>query len=173
VAPPALESSMVVPLPDAAYRSPLPDEPLKIVSPKDQPVLCWTWERMTGDQTPKTMVITGPRLPIPAAMMNSGISQIQGTATVYIDGGKYLQLQSTDPRYGEALYYVDQQGVRYGVPDQKTASSLGLPSPKTAPWEIVRLLVEGPVLSQEAALLEHDTVTSTDSTPRKIPAGAS
>ena len=173
VAPPALESSTVIPLPDGVYRSPLPDEPLTIVSRHDEPVLCWTWERMTGDQTPKTMVITGPRLPLPASKMNSGISQIQGTATVYIDGGKYLQLQSLDPRYGEALYYVDQQGVRYGVPDQKTSASLGLPAPKTAPWEIVRLLVEGPVLSQEAALLEHDTVASTDSIPRKVPTGAS
>jgi hypothetical protein len=102
--------------------------------------------------------------------MNSGIKQIRGTATVFIDGGKYLSLQSPDPRYGESLYYVDPQGVRYGVPDAETAKALGLSSPKTAPWEVVRLLVEGPVLSRDAALLEHDTLPA-DPSPRKAPAG--
>ena len=102
--------------------------------------------------------------------MNSGIKQIHGTATVYIDGGKFVQLQSPDPRYGESLYYVDPQGVRYGLPDADTAKALGLPSPKTAPWEVVRLLVDGPVLSKDAALLEHDTLPA-DPSPRKVPAG--
>jgi hypothetical protein len=79
-------------------------------------------------------------------------------------------MQSPDPRYGESLYYVDPQGVRYGLPDQQTAGALGLTSPKPAPWEIVRLLVDGPVLSKEAALLEHDTLPA-DPSPRKLPAG--
>jgi hypothetical protein len=101
--------------------------------------------------------------------MALGIRQIQGSATIYTDGGKYLQLQSPDPRYGESLYYVDPEGVRYGIPDAQTAASLGLSSPKPAPWEIIRLLVDGPVLSKDAALLEHDTLPS-DPTPRKLPA---
>lgn len=56
------------------------------------------------------------------------------------------------------MYYIDPQGVRYGVPNAETAKSLGLSSPQNAPWEIVRLLVDGPVLSKDAALLEHDTL---------------
>lgn len=167
VAPPSLEPSIVVPLPDVVYPSPLPDAPIKVVNRQDEPVLCWTWRRTPGEQGPKTAVITGPRLPIPADAITAGISQIQGNATVYIDGGKYVQVASPDPRFGEALYYIDSQGVRYGVPDQKTAGSLGLSSPQLAPWEALRLLVEGPVLSQEAALLEHDTV-ATDTSPRKV-----
>jgi hypothetical protein len=43
-----------------------------------------------------------------------------------------------------------------------------LPSPKMAPWVIVRLLVDGPVLSKDAALLEHDTLPA-DPSPRKVP----
>jgi hypothetical protein len=82
-----------------------------------------------------------------------------------------VQVQSPDPRYGESLYYVDPQGVRYGLADQQTASSLGLPSPKTAPWAIIRQLVDGPVLSKDAALLEHDTLPA-DPTPRKIAGGS-
>ncbi len=123
-----------------------------------------------GDQAPKTTVLSGRHLPIPAVAMSTGIKQIQGTATVYIDGGKFVQLQSPDPRYGESMYYVDPEGVRYGVPNADSAKALGLSSPKTAPWEIVRLLVDGPVLSKDAALLEHETLPA-DPSPRKVPAG--
>lgn len=112
-----------------------------------------------------------PHLPIPPSAMDKGISQVRGTVTVYLDGGRYLQIQSPDPRYGESLYYVDPQGVRYGVPDQATAQTLGLTTPTTAPWWAVRLLVEGPVLSRQAALLEHDTLPA-DPNPRKLPAPA-
>jgi type VII secretion protein EccB len=169
VEPPAVVSSLVVRIPERIYPSPLPDEPIKIVSRPNEPVLCWTWERKPSEQSPRTTVITGRYLPIPPAAMSQGIKQIQGTATVYTDGGKYVQLQSPDPRYGESLYYVDPEGVRYGIPDGQTAAALGLSSPKPAPWEIVRLLVDGPVLSKDAALLEHDTLPA-DPSPRKLPA---
>jgi type VII secretion protein EccB len=171
VAPPAVVSSLVVRIPERVYTSPLPDEPIKIVYRPEDPTLCWTWERKAGEQGPKTMVLTGGHLPINPSAMGTGIKQVRGTATVYMDGGKYVQMQSPDPRYGESLYYVDPQGVRYGVPDPQTAAALGLKSPKSAPWSIVRMLVDGPVLSKEAALLEHDTLPA-DPTPGKLPAGA-
>ena len=169
--PPSLEPSIVVPLPDGTFASPLPDDPVTVLARQDEPTVCWTWERQPGVQAPRTAILTGRRLPIASGAATSGISQIQGTATVYIDGGKFITLQSPDPRFGEALYYIDPQGVRFGVPDEKTAGSLGLTAPKMAPWEVVRLLVDGPVLSQEAALLEHDTLASV-SDARKV-AGAS
>ncbi|PRC43229.1 type VII secretion protein EccB, partial [Mycobacterium sp. ITM-2017-0098] len=90
-----------------------------------------------------------------------------GDATVYIDGGQYIRLQSPDPRYGESLYYIDPQGVRYGLPDEETAAKLGLSAPRTAPWQVVSLLVDGPVLSQLAALVEHDTLPSNPN-PRRV-----
>ncbi|KZS58294.1 type VII secretion protein EccB [Mycobacterium kansasii] len=170
VAPPAVVPSLVVRIPERVYDSPLPAEQLNIMSRPDEPALCWMWERRAGDQSPKTTVLSGRHLPIPPSAMNSGIKQIQGTATVYIDGGKFVQLQSPDPRYGESMYYIDPEGVRYGVPNADSAKALGLGSPKTAPWEVVRLLVDGPVLSKDAALLEHETLPA-DPNPRKVPAG--
>jgi type VII secretion protein EccB len=172
VAIPSVVKSQVVRIPERDYPSPLPDEPIKIVSRPNEPSLCWTWERKTGEQSPKATVVTGSHLPIAVSAMSQGIKQIQGAATVYTDGGKYVQLQSPDPRYGESLYYVDPEGVRYGIPDGQTAAALGLSSPKPAPWEIVRLLVDGPVLSKDAALLEHDTLPA-DPSPRKVAPGAS
>ncbi|OBK26683.1 type VII secretion protein EccB [Mycobacterium asiaticum] len=170
VAPPAVVPSAVVQIPERVYASPLPDQPLKILSRPDEPTLCWSWERAAGDQAPKTTVLSGRHLPIDASLMNSGIKQIQGTATIYIDGGRFVQLQSPDPRYGESMYYVDPEGVRYGVPNADSAKALGLSSPNTAPWEIVRMLVDGPVLSKDAAMLEHETLPA-DPTPRKVPGG--
>ncbi|MGB1224752.1 MAG: type VII secretion protein EccB, partial [Mycobacterium sp.] len=79
------------------------------------------------------------------------------------------QVQSPDPRYGESLYYVDPQGVRYGIPNTETAAKLALNSPRTAPWQVVSLLIDGPVLSKEAALVEHDTLPA-DPNPRKVAA---
>jgi type VII secretion protein EccB len=171
VDPPSVVPSLVVRIPERVYPSPLPDDPLKIVYRPEDPTLCWTWERKAGEPTPRTTVLTGGHLPIAPSTMSTGIKQIQGTSTVYLNGGKYVQMQAPDPRYGESLYYVDPEGVRYGIPDAKTAASLGLTSPKTAPWEVIRLLVDGPVLAKEAALLEHDTLPA-DPDPRKLPAGA-
>jgi len=170
VAPPTLVPSLVVRLPEGVYPSPLPNEPPKILGRSDEPTLCWTWERRAGDQKPKTMVLAGRHLPIPSSVVNTGITQIRGTATVYLSGGKFVALQSPDSRYGESLYYVDPQGVRYGVPSADAAKALGLAAPKTAPWQIIRLLVDGPVLSKDAALLEHDTLPA-DPSPRQVPAG--
>ncbi|WP_343601679.1 type VII secretion protein EccB [Mycobacterium sp.] len=170
IAPPAVESSAVAKIPERVYASPLPDEPLRVLARQDSPTLCWSWVREAGDQSPTTTVLTGRHLPIPPAVMGMGIKQIAGAATVFIDGGKFVQLQSPDPEHGEALYYIDPQGVRYGLPDAETAKTLGLTSPKKAPWQIVRLLVDGPVLSKQGALLEHDTLPP-DPKPRKADSG--
>lgn len=170
IAPPSVESSVVAKVAEQVYTSPLPDNPLEIVLRSEDPALCWSWQREPGDQAPKTTVIAGRRLPIPATALNTGIDQIGGDATVYIGGGQYIRLQSPDPRYGESLYYIDPQGVRYGLPNEDTASKLGLFGPLTAPWQVVSLLIDGPVLSQPDALLEHDTLPA-DPNPRKVPGG--
>jgi type VII secretion protein EccB len=167
VTPPTVEASVVAKIAEHVFVSPLPDEPLDILLRDEMPTLCWAWQREPGDQAPQTTVIAGRHLPIPAAVMNNGIEQIGGDATVYIDGGQYIRLQSPDPRYGESLYYIDPQGVRYGLPNEETGGMLGLSGPVTAPWQVVGLLVDGPVLSKEAALIEHDTLPPNPN-PRKV-----
>lgn len=170
LSPPSVEASVVARIPEQVFASPLADAPLDILTREDSPTLCWAWQREPGDQAPTTTVIAGRHLPIPSSAMNSGIDQIGGDAIVYIDGGKYVRLQSPDPRYGESLYYIDPQGVRYGVPDEDTGNALGLSGPTTAPWQVVSMLVDGPVLTKAAALLEHDTLPA-DPNPRKVDDG--
>ncbi len=170
IAPPTVEPSMVAKVNERVYASPLPDRPLDVLLRADAPTVCWSWKREAGDQSPQTAVLSGRHLPIPAAAMRTGIDQIGRDATVFVDGGQYVRLQSPDPRYGESLYYIDPQGVRYGIPDEQTGTTLGLTAPKTAPWQVVSLLVDGPVLTKQAALLEHDTLPA-DPDPRKVPEG--
>ena len=62
--------------------------------------------------------------------------------------------------------------MRYGLPDEQTGGTIGLSAPVTAPWQVVSLLVDGPVLSKQAALLEHDTLPPNPN-PRKIDDGSS
>ena len=171
ISPPSVESSTVAKIPEQTFTSPLPATPLDVLLREDAPTLCWSWQREAGDQSPRTAVIAGRHLPIPAVAMKTGIDQIGGDATVFINGGQYVRLQSPDPRYGESLYYIDPQGVRYGIPNEDTAGLLGLTAPVTAPWQVVSLLVDGPVLSKQAALVEHDTLPP-DPAPRKVPEGA-
>lgn len=171
IEPPSLESSAVARVPEQVYDSPLPDVPMDVLARQELPTLCWAWQRVAGDQAPKMTVIAGRRLPLPASTLSTGIDQITGEATVYIDGGQYIRLQSPDPRHGENLYYIDPQGVRYGLPDEETAAKLGLSAPRNAPWQVVSLLVDGPVLSQQAALVEHDTLPPNPN-PRKVGADA-
>ena len=60
--------------------------------------------------------------------------------------------------------------IQYGVANDDAAKSLGLSGAVNAPWPVVGLLVEGPVLSKESALLEHDTLPA-DPNPRKVEDG--
>ncbi|ABK72695.1 type VII secretion protein EccB [Mycolicibacterium smegmatis] len=168
--PPAVEASVVAKIPEQVYVSPLPDQPLDVLLRQDSPVLCWSWQREPGDQAPKTTVIAGRRLPLPANAIGTGIDQIGGDSTVYIEGGQFVRLQSPDPRVGESMYYIDPQGVRYGIANDDAAKNLGLAGPVNAPWQVVGLLVDGPVLSKEAALIEHDTLPA-DPNPRKVASG--
>ena len=123
ISPPSVESSVVARIAEQVFVSPLPDKPLDVLLREDAPALCWSWERMPGDQAPKTTVIAGRHLPIASSALTTGIKQIGGNSTVFIDGGQFVRLQSPDPRYGESLYYIDPQGVRYGVPDEDTADA--------------------------------------------------
>ncbi|MCH9669789.1 MAG: type VII secretion protein EccB [Actinomycetia bacterium] len=172
ISPPLIEPSAVARVVERVYSSPLPDTAMDVLSRDEAPTLCWAWQREPGDHGPKTTVIVGRHLPLPASALDTGIRQINGDATVHITSGRYIQVQSPDPRYGESLYYVDPQGVRYGLPSPDTAARLGLASPQSAPWQVVRLLIDGPVLSTEAALIEHDTLPA-DPNPRKVTVGQS
>jgi hypothetical protein len=73
--------------------------------------------------------------------------------------GEYLQVtgNEADSSRTESLFYVNDSGVRIGIPDFETGGILGLgDSPSRAPWSVVTLLAPGPSLTRENALVAHD-----------------
>ena len=62
----------------------------------------------------------------------------------------------------ESLWWISDQGVRYGIELQEDSlKALGI-SPASAvqaPWPLIRLLAPGAPLSRADALTQHDTLT--------------
>ena len=127
VAPPAVVPSLVVRIPERVYHSPLPDEPLKMLSPAgraDAVLDVGAQSRRSGAEDHGAEPVGTCRYR--RRSMNAGIKQIHGHRNrLSSDGGKFVTLQSPDPRYGESLYYVDPQGVRYGLPDADDGEGAG------------------------------------------------
>jgi hypothetical protein len=66
----------------------------------------------------------------------------------------------------DGLFYITDNGIRYGIPDLATAQILGLgTTPHLAPWAIVGQLIPGPTLSQQTAEVSYDTLPTGGGTP--------
>ncbi|MGW5385227.1 type VII secretion protein EccB [Nocardia sp. NPDC003963] len=177
VPPDALDDVPVVArLPVADFPREIP----RIVDAEDGPVTCVTWSKSPGTAPAEKGAGEGPheratiglligtRLPIPdsAEPVRLATADSSGDRVdeVYLAPahGEYLQITGLDPgspRRG-SLFYVGDNGIRYGVPDPATATVLGLGStPRLAPWAIVGQLVPGPTLEPTAALMSHDSLT--------------
>jgi hypothetical protein len=78
------------------------------------------------------------------------------------DYSNYVISTGNDPAAAtaEALWWVSESGVRFGVDrDQETLRALGFATPpRPAPWAVLRLLADGPMLSRADALVRHDTL---------------
>ncbi len=63
----------------------------------------------------------------------------------------------------DSLWWVSEQGVRYGIPlDDSALRPLGIAtaSARQAPWALIRTFAPGPALSREDALTQHDTLAA-------------
>ncbi|MEV0293232.1 type VII secretion protein EccB [Nocardia sp. NPDC050710] len=145
----------------------------KIVTAEDAPVACVAWSKQqTGPgavdgPTDRAAVslLTGTQLPLPDSATPVELATADDTGdrvdSAYLrpGSGEFVQVTGMEPgspRRG-SLFYVADNGIRYGVPDIDTAKILGLgDSPRLAPWAIVGQLVPGPTLSSKEALTQHD-----------------
>lgn len=134
------------------------------------PTVCLGWSVDHSDpEIPKvhTEVTVGKRLPLPSekdkpvpiATPNPGGEKIDsfwmpsGTAAV-IRSAASAQEFTSGP-----ISVVTGRGVRYGVPDMKTAKIVGLSSPDPAPASIVHLLPSGTELNMANAHKTYDSLT--------------
>lgn len=132
------------------------------------PTVCLGWSAITSDpKFPKehTEVTVGQRLPIPkkarpvpVATPNASGEKIN---QFWMPPGKAAVVRSAQ---GPASFkngpisLVTSRGVRYGVPDERTANIVGLTDPVPAPESIVRLLPSGTQLDMQSAQRTYDSL---------------
>ncbi|WP_024800365.1 type VII secretion protein EccB [Nocardia sp. BMG51109] len=158
-----------------------PSQTPAIADPKDAPVACVSWTKNPGTvsagkstaegpaERAAVTLLAGTRLPVPDGEQPVEMTTADGSGdrvdAAYIEpgSGEYVQVTGMEPgsMRRESLFYVADNGIRYGIPDAATAGVLGLGStPHLAPWSVVGQLVPGPTLSAAEALHSHDTLPS-------------
>ncbi|WP_307718767.1 type VII secretion protein EccB [Nocardia grenadensis] len=142
-----------------------PRETPQIETAEESPVGCISW---TGDaETSTVTMLAGRELPLSESSTPVELATADGTGD-RLDGsyiapgtGEFVQAAAMDSgsaRRG-SLFYIADNGIRYGIPDARTAAILGLEEkPRPAPWPIIGQLVPGPTLSAGEALVSHDTL---------------
>ncbi|WP_255802021.1 type VII secretion protein EccB [Mycobacteroides abscessus] len=174
VDPPIVPTDKISAIAPRTYPSALHE--VTIIDRATQPVLCWAWAKTgAASASPQIAIAAGKQIPLPADKLNIKGKQITTGVRVYQTGagrdgtnptGRYVRVINPTPQ-PENRFYIDTGGVRYGLPDPKAEKALGLSDPQLAPWPVVGLLAGGPNLTEENALLEHDTLPA-DPFPRLI-----
>ncbi|MBO0853868.1 MAG: type VII secretion protein EccB [Nocardia sp.] len=143
-----------------------PDQAPVIVANAAAPVRCVSWAH-TGQADAATTVMAGKELPLPAAAKPAVPASADGAGdrvdAVYVRPGTGEFVRSVGPEPGAIgngpLFFVGDNGIRYGIPDAQTAKVLGLGAdPKPAPKPILEALPAGPGLSRQDALMSHDSL---------------
>ncbi|MGW4741948.1 type VII secretion protein EccB [Nocardia xishanensis] len=153
-----------IPVVDTLPVDEFPDGALTVVSADTDPVACVSWARGDGDQTARLQVLLGSRLPLADEIAPMTFVASAGADAAYLPAstGEFIQVTGIEPdsTRRDALFYVTDTGVRFGIPDTATATVLGLTKPKLAPWQIVSQLPGGPMLDRQSALIARDIVAT-------------
>ncbi|MEU5408178.1 type VII secretion protein EccB [Nocardia asteroides] len=157
-----------------------PERKPRILSAEDAPVACLNWTKNPGVAAQGSAVdgpaeraavtlLAGTKLPLAESAKPVALATADGSGdrmdTVYLppSTGEFVQVTGAEPGSlrRESLFYVADNGIRYGIPDAATAAVLGLgDKPRLAPWSIVGQLVPGPTLSTKDALTSYDSLPS-------------
>jgi type VII secretion protein EccB len=150
-----------------------PTGTLDFVDTETNPVTCVNWTKQGTDRHAITTLFTGRGLPTPPSLDSHIVTlvrddrdpnSVEAQQTLVLPGAANFVastsgVAASDTR--ETLFWVSQQGVRYGVEwDQPTLSALAVDPARAvqAPWPILRTFAAGPAISRTNALLIRDTV---------------
>jgi type VII secretion protein EccB len=152
--------------------SQFPDQPPELLNPNRFPTTCLGWRAdMSDPQQPgqRTQVTVGQRLPINEKDgIRLGSPNPDGIKVdrFYMPPGRAAVVRSAASAadFGRGpIFIVSDRGVRYGVPDTKTAQALGVTKFDPAPEAIMRLLPTGTELNTQLAQRTFDSVLPPDS----------
>lgn len=160
-------------LSDAIDDSTYPERATEVLKPENFPVACLGWRYSGEGENAKehTSVHIGERLPgikrnskgepATVAISSPNADGVRIDHFYMPPGRGAVVRQSTSPADfdGGQITLISDRGVKYGVPDPKTAAGLGLGDQEPAPRNIIQLLPDG------ASLSVKDVEQSYDSTP--------
>ncbi|MEC3919263.1 type VII secretion protein EccB [Nocardia sp. CDC160] len=161
-----------VPVVDSLPIDQFPQVVPEILAAEQDPVGCISWSRDTDAPNASITMLAGRALPLSSSQKPVTLASATGPGdhvySVYVppSTGEYVQVVSmaTNDVIAGPLFYVADNGIRYGVPDAKTAAVLGLPKkPQPAPGPIIEALVPGPSLDRSSALASHDALPQSPS----------
>ncbi|WP_327146949.1 type VII secretion protein EccB [Nocardia sp. NBC_01327] len=164
-----------------------PPTAVHIVDPERYGVTCYHWSRNPADPNAVTQLLVGRQLPLATEELTRTVPLVTAFGShgatadaAYLprDTGRYVRVTGMDPAspLREALYWISDSGVRYGIAAQPessgdtTLTALALRNPLPAPWNIVALFAVGPTLSQQDARIQHDGI-SPDRNAAPLPGG--
>jgi type VII secretion protein EccB len=152
-----------------------PTTRLDLVDTKANPVTCLSWSKGSTDRSAESVVLSGKGLPIPIGSDDRLLRLVKNDRTpesieadqVYMSAGATNLVMTTgaapDATSRESMWWISDQGVRYGISlDNETLRALGISPPmaRQAPWPLIRVFAPGPALSRTDAMTQHDTLAS-------------
>jgi type VII secretion protein EccB len=166
------ESIVNVPRTNDVSTAQFPDQVPELLQNQRFPTVCLGWNANTSDPVNKkehTVVTVGQSVPIPDGIkpVDVGSPNVDGQKIdyFYMPSGKAAYVHSAQgPGQFDSgpLYLVSDRGIRYGIPDNKTGSGLGLQNAGAAPDSIARLLPSGAQLDTKTVLRTFDSLKIPD-----------
>jgi len=150
-----------------------PTTRLDLVDTKSNPVTCLSWSKGSTDRSATSVVLSGKGLPIPIGSDDRLLRLVKNDRSpasveadqVYMSQGATNLVMTTgaaaDATSRESMWWIGDQGVRYGISlDDETLRALGISPPmaRQAPWPLIRVFAPGPALSRTDAMTQHDTL---------------
>ncbi|WP_165691783.1 type VII secretion protein EccB [Mycobacteroides abscessus] len=175
--PPAVSPDVVTPIPlvTLVQTSQYPPNPVQVINPREQPVLCWVWEKGRTAAAASAKVVTGTDFPVASLAGSSLVESV--TAKVNKDVADLTYVAPSAANFvattgnsinsptKESFWWISPSGTRFGVPnDTQDRSALGLTAePLSMPWVILRLFPRG--LPRNVALTHDDAKMKHDNEP--------
>lgn len=152
--------------------STFPERPMRVLGGVDGSVTCATWASDTEGRVDVRVTLGAgvpgavDRPPVRLAGADGGGEALDAFAA---PPGTMLHVVTTGMSIADVRrdshFLVDDVGVRYGVPETDGLDALGAGEAERAPWPVLGLLPEGPVLTVDAARRTHDGLMSDVGTP--------
>jgi type VII secretion protein EccB len=162
-----------VPVVDSLPVSFYPPTKLQMVDTTVNATTCVSWSKGSTDRAAVVNVLSGQGLPIPVGADARLLHLVKDDRDpdaveadqVYVgkDATNLVMTTGADPAAAsrESLWWISDQGVRYGVAlDDDSLKALGVTpaSARQAPWPLIRVFAPGPALSKQDAMTQHDTL---------------